>query len=41
MQTEEKYIDEGRQGEALITLPTGNATKKLFRKLWMSNEFFR
>lgn len=30
MHTEEKYIDEGRQGEALITLPTGNATKKLF-----------
>lgn len=30
MQTEEKYIDEGRQGEPLITLPTGNATKKLF-----------
>ncbi len=30
MHQEEKYIDEGRQGEALMTLPTRNATKKLF-----------
>ncbi len=30
MQANEKYIDESRQGEALMTLPTGNASKKLF-----------
>ena len=30
MQANEKYIDESRQGEALMTLPTRNASKKLF-----------
>ena len=30
MHTEEKNIDEARQGEALMTAPTRNATKKLF-----------
>ncbi|HBX63107.1 MAG TPA: tRNA (N6-isopentenyl adenosine(37)-C2)-methylthiotransferase MiaB, partial [Flavobacteriaceae bacterium] len=30
MHTEEKHIDEARQGEALMTAPTRNATKKLF-----------
>ena len=41
MLTEEKIIDEQRQGEALVLTENPSNGKKLYiRKLWLPNELF-